>query len=326
VLRILLIVGAVVLAIAGGAAAFLLLGGGDGVGAYKQAAKERWAGSRASEAPATAFRATVCAVGPCVLVEVAGLNFLIGASEDAADGLKRRGLLRRDLDGVLLDELNLQNIEGLPALGEAMVGVGRADPLPVYGPEGVVPLVDGANLMLSGGGDDHLRFAAGDEGADQGASGKVVYDSGVVTVLAFGVRDGAKARVYRIDTPQRSLIYAGCEAGPEDVVAAARGARQAAAVIGASSAPLMEIEREAAKAAGQAVPATPKCMTHEEAVGAIQSARLAAGLILPLAPLEGDSVKAWAASATIPKELTAAVGEPGTVLDLSDEQPAIHKP
>jgi len=324
VLRILLIVGIAVMAVAGGVA-FLVLGGGDGVGAYERAAKERWASSRTSEAPATAFRATVCAVGPCVLVEVAGLNFLIGAADGAAEGLKYKGLLRRDLDGVLLDELNIETIEGLPALGEAMLANGRSEPLPVYGPEGVITLVDGANLMLSGGGDDRLRFVAADEGEDQGAAGKVVYDSGVVTVVAFAVSNGAKARVYRIDTPQRSLIYAGCGAGPEDVVAAARGARQAAGIIGASSAPLMEAERQAAKAAGQPIPATPKCMTHEEAVGAIQSARLLAGLILPLAPLEGDSLKAWVATATIPKGLTAAVGEPGIVLDLKGGQAGIHR-
>jgi hypothetical protein len=265
-----------------------------------------------------------------VLVEAAGLTFLIGAGDGAADGLKHKGLLRRDLDGVLLDELNIQTIEGLPALGEAMLAIGRSEPLPVYGPEGVVTLVDGANLMLSGGGDDHLRFVAADEGEDQGTAGRVVYDSGVVTVLAFAVSSGGKARVYRIDTPQRSLIYAGCGAGPEDVVAAARGGRQAAGIIGASSAPLMEAERQAARTAGQAVPPTPRCMTQEEAVGAIQSARLHAGLILPLAPLEGDSrnpdsLRAWVATATIPKELTTAVGEPGIVLDLTGEQPGIHR-
>ena len=312
------------LAIAGGVA-FLLSGRGHGLGAYERAAKVRWAHSKTSEAPATAFRATVCAVGPCVLVEVAGLNFLIGAGDGVADGLKYKGLLRRDLDGVLLDELNIETIQGLPPLGEAMLALGRNEPLPVYGPEGVVALVDGANLMLSGGGNDRLRFVAADEGEDQGAAGKVVYDSGVVTVVAFAVSNDANARVYRIDTPQRSLIYAGCGAGPEDVVAAARGARQAAGIIGASSAPLMEVERQSARDAGQPVPPTPKCMTHEEAVGAIQSARLLAGLILPLAPLEGDSLKAWAATATIPKGLTAAVGEPGIVLDLTGGQPAIHK-
>jgi hypothetical protein len=322
--RILLLVGAAVLAIAGGAA-FLLMSGSP-MSAYENAAKERWVASRTSEAPAAAFRATVCAVGPCVLVEAAGLTFLIGAGDGAAEGLKRQGLLRRDLDGVLLDDLNFQTIEGLPALGEAMMTGGRSEPLPVYGPDGIVTLVDGANLMLSGGGDDHLRFVAGDEGEDQGSAGKVVYDSGVVTVLAFTVTSGDAARVYRIDTPQRSLIYAGCAATPEDVVAAARGARQAAGIIGASSAPLMEAERQAARAAGQPAPATPKCMTHEEAMGAIQSARMSAGLILPLAPLEGDPLKAWTASATIPKGLTAAVGEPGIILDLTGHQPGINKP
>jgi hypothetical protein len=314
--RILIIAGLAVVLIATGVAILLLSQGKD----YETVAKERWEAARPKPPSAAAFRATICSASPCVLIEAAGLTFLVGAGEGAAEGLQANGLLRRDMDGVLLEDLGLDSVAGLPALGEA-IAVARPEPLPVYGPMGVDTVVDGVNLMLAAKGDDHLRLAIGEEGEDQGPSGQVVYDSGVVTVLAFPTEGGG--RVYRIETPQRSVIVAGCTASPQDVVAAARGARAPAGVVGAMNAELVEAERQAAKAAGAAAPANPGCMTVQEAVSAIESARLSAALIVPLAPRSPESLKAWKRSATIPKTMIGAIGLPGSVLDLTGATPEV---
>ncbi len=297
-----------------------------GLGGYERAAKARWMEARAKPAPAHAFRATVCAPA-CVLVEAGGLAFVVGAGEGAAEGLASRGLLRRDLDGVLLMDLRFASTRGLAALGEAVLAAGRTDPLTVYGPEGSLTVVDGANLMLSGSGNARVRLAVGVEGEDQGLSGEVVYDSGVVTIVAFETSGDAKARVYRVDVPGRSLILAGCSAQAEDVVAAARGARQAAAVIGAGSVKLQEIERNAAMEAGLPQPPVTGCMSMEEAFKAGTDARLSAVMVLPLAPEpeSADSLGVWSASATIPKGAVMAIAGPGAMLDLTGEEPTIRQ-
>jgi hypothetical protein len=301
---------------------------GGGLGRFERDAKARAEAARPQRATAGMFRATVCAHAPCVLVEAGGLAFLVGAGTGSAEGLVSRGLMRPDLDGVLLNDFSLGSVEGLPDLRKASLAAGRAEPLPVFGPEGALPAIDGANLMLTGTSSDSARLTVGVESEDQGLEGKMVFDSGVVAVRAFPVSE-ADARIYRIDFSGRSLLIAGCSAKPDDLIAAARGARQASAIVAASSGKMLEIERKAARTTGAPLrDEAETCMSAEDVIKAAQEARLSAGLFSPVVPATTDSLlrRTWADSATIPSGVHFALGEPGTVLDLTAQTPAIMQP
>jgi hypothetical protein len=315
---------AVLVLVAVGAIAWLIAGQGFG-GALDRF--ERDAGQRAAAAkprPATAetFRATICAASPCVLVEVGGLAFLVGAGEGAAAGLAQRGLLRADLDGVLLNDVSLASVEGLAAVQRAAFGRGRTAPLPVFGPDGLLTVIDGVNLVLAGSSGEGARLQVGAEGEEQGLAGKIVFDSGVVTIRAFAASRGG--RLYRIDDGARSLIIAGCTASASDVLAAARGARVAAAIIATASSRLISIETNSAKAVGIAADAYPECMTPEDALQAVKDARLSGGLLAPLIPSANKA--AWEEAATIPAGAKLSFAPAGTVMDLIGATPAITTP
>jgi len=293
---------------------------------FERDAKARAEAARPQPATAEMFRATICASSPCVLVQAGGLAFLVGAGEGAAEGLMSRGLMRADLDGVLLADFELSSVEGLPGLRKASLDAGRAEPLAVFGPDGALPAIDGANLMLTGTSSDSARLTVGIEGEDEGLAGKVVFDSGVVTIRAFAASEGV-SRIYRIDFAGKSLLIAGCAAKPDNIVGAARGAKQAAAIIAASSAKLLEIERRAARTAGAPL-REGECMSADDAIKVVLEARLSAGLLAPLVPAASDSPsrQAWKEAATFPEGLMMAVAAPGTVLDLTSEKPAIALP
>jgi hypothetical protein len=316
------------LAIGAGVWATAALQPGGGLDRFERDAKARAEAARPQRAAAGMFRATVCAASPCVLVEAGGLAFLVGAGLGSADGLVSRGLMRADLDGVLLTDFELSSIEGLPGLRRASLEAGRAEPLPVFGPDGVLPAIDGANLMLTGTTHDTARLTVGIEGEDQGLEGKVVFDSGVVAIRAFSTSEGV-SRIYRFDFSGRSLLVAGCTARSADLVAAARGAKQASAIIAASSAKMLEIERKAARTTGAPLrDEAETCMNAADIIETARNTRLSAGLFSPLVPAVADSrlKQAWKESAAIPAGVNFAIGEAGTVLDLTAQTPVIHLP
>jgi hypothetical protein len=310
--------------IAVGAIAWMIAGHGASadLDRFERDVAQRMAAAKPKPATAETFRATICAASPCALVEVGGLAFLVGAGEGAVAGLAKRGLLRADLDGVLVNDVSLASVEGLAAIQRAAFGRGRAEPLPVFGPEGLLTVIDGVNLVLAGSGGEGARLQVGAEGQDEGLAGKVIFDSGVVTIRAFPASRGG--RVYRIDDAQKSLIIAGCTASASDVLAAARGARTAAAIIATASPKLIEIETNAAKAAQIAADAYPECMSPEEAAQAVSGARLSGGLLAPLIPSANKA--AWTAAATIPRDVKLSVAPEGTELDLTAAAPAIITP
>jgi hypothetical protein len=297
---------------------------GEQLGTFEREAKARAEAARPQPPTAEVFRATVCASSPCVLVEAGGLAFLVGAGEGAAEGLLARGLMRPNLDGVLLADFDLGSIEGLPGLRQASLAAGRAEPIPVFGPDGVLPVIDGANLMLTATTSDTARLTVGIEGEDEGLAGKVVFDSGVVAIRAFAQSEGV-SRIYRFDFNGKSLVISGCTAKVPDIVSAVRGAKQAAAIIAASSPKLLEIERKAARTAGAPL-REGECMSADDAIKAAQEARLSAGLLAPLIPAADDSAsrQAWNRVATIPQGVLMAVGAPGTTLSLTPEKPVIE--
>lgn len=292
---------------------------------FERDAKARWEKATPKPAGAEAFRVTVCAANPCVLVEAGGLSFLVGAGEGAAQGLVSLGLMRPNLDAVLLTDLQLGSIKDLSDLQRAGSARGRTEPTTVFGPEGVLAIIDGANLLLAGAGEGVGKLQVGAEGEDQGLEGRVMVDTGVVTVRAFAVTGAANARLYRIDFSGRSVIIAGCSARPADVISAARGTRKAAAVLAAKSDRMLTIEQKAAAGAGATQPTAPICMSLEEAIHAVQDARLTAGLLAPLtpAPIDAPAQRAWQEIVVIPAGLMIAVAKPGAALDLTGETPTL---
>jgi hypothetical protein len=292
---------------------------------YKRDATARMQAASPQHATAETFRATICATSPCVLVEAGGLAFLFGAGEGAGEGLSRRGLMRADLDAILVNDLSLASVEGLPRLQQLSFALQRSEPTPVFGPDGLLTVVDGANLLLSGAGEQGARLQVGLEGEDQGLAGKVVFDSGVVMIRAFAGSEGG--RVYRVDAGAKSLIIAGCTARSADVIATVRGTRTAAAILAAESARMLEIEDRAAAAASVVRLPKPTCMEADEALKAAGEARLAAVLLAPLEPAPADSParRAWDELIVAPKGIAAAPGEPGAVIDLTADKPVLRR-
>jgi hypothetical protein len=305
-------IGAVAWAVAGP-------GLGGGLAGFERETARRMSAAKPRPATTETFRATICAASPCALVEVGGLAFLVGAGEGAAAGLADRGLLRADLDGVLVNDLSLASVEGLAAIQRAAFARGRSEPLQVFGPEGLLTVIDGVNLLLAGSGGEGARLQVGTEGANEGLAGQIVFDSGVVTIRAFAASRGG--RVYRIDDEQKSLIIAGCTASASDVLAAARGARTAAAIIAIASPKLISIETKGAQAAGTVINTYPECMAPAEAIQATAEARLSGGLLAPLIPSANKA--AWVEAATIPADVKLFVAPAGTVMDLTGAEPAV---
>lgn len=295
------------LLVAAAASGWWLLAARAGVGAEAfAAAQKQRAAARPHLPSADAFRATVCAGASCVVVEAGGLTFLFGAGSGAADGLRGLGLMHPNIDAVLLPDTGLATVEGLPALAVASAGAGRREALKVFGPAGLLPVVDGANLMAAEAG---VRLSAATEGEDQGVEGRIVFDSGVVTVRGFGGRDRGAGRVYRIDFGGKSLVLAGCLAQPSDVVGAARGVSAASGVLLAGSAML----------AGGAS----RCADIGDVVRGAQQARLQASLIVAVDPGPGlaGAIPAWTEVLDAQKLAAGRLGAPGARIDLSGDAP-----
>lgn len=302
-----------VVALAGG---WFLLANKPGAAAdaFVKDAKARAQAIRATPVTAESFRATVCASSPCVLMEAGGLAFVFGAGDGAAPGLADLGLMRADLDAVVLPDLRLETMAGLPGLARASLLKGRGEPLKVYGPSGIVPVIDGTNLMASG--DQAARLVVGAEKEDQGLEGLVVFDSGVVSIRAFGGQERGQSRVYRLDFEGKSLVLSGCGATAEQILAAARGTRSVAGILAAAAPALIEEKNRSA------------CITVKDALEAAGQAKLSAILLSPLQPAaEIPGAKAaWKEIVAAEKGASATVGGPGAVLDMSGEKPVIRAP
>lgn len=306
--RDILLFGAVAIAAVVGGWWLLANRPGSAVEAYQQEHRRQEAAARAEPPPAEAFRATVCADTPCVVVEAGGLTFVFGAGNGAADGIRGLGLLHPNIDAVLLPDLSLRTVEGLAAIADGSAQVGRREPLRVYGPAGLLPVVDGANLMLSATRD--ARLAAGIEGENQGAYGRLVFDSGVVSVRGFGGSERGSGRVFRVDFDGRSLILAGCASLPTEIVTAAREVKTPAVVAYAGS------ERLGA-------PAT-ACAEVTSVLRGIGQSKPAGSLVIPSAPEgAGQAAAAWRDVLADLKPEGTQLGTPGTVLDLTGDTPRV---
>lgn len=305
--RDILLLGAVAVAAIVVGAVLLIMRPGAGIDGFIKEEKARVAAARPNPANAEAFRATVCSAAPCVLVEAGGLAILVGAGEGAAENLQAKGLMRADLDLVVLPDMALDSIAGLPGIAQGSLAVGRRDPLKVYGPQGIVPVVDGANLMLAG--EPSTRLSVGTDKEDQGLEGIVVFDSGVVSVRAFGGRGANEQRVYRVDFEGKSLVIAGCRSRADQIVSASRGTQSTAAILAAGSDRLSSGAESA-------------CLPVAEALEAVKQARFDAILLSGLNPSTAipGAVDAWRGVLRGEKPV---VGGVGASIDLSPAKPVI---
>jgi hypothetical protein len=278
---------------------------GGAVEAWQRGAEARAAKGVATPAPAEAFRARLCDEGACILVEAGGLAFLFGAGEGAAASLQAHGLMRADVDLVLLPDLDLETVAGLPGLARGVRVRGRTETLKVNGPDGLVAIVDGANLLASS--DQAVRLAVGLDGLDEGMAGRVVFDSGVVTIRVFRSTDG-RGRAYRVDFEDKSLVLAGCHAGRETILSAIRGAQDAAGILFSGSDVL---------GAG-----TQRCPDAGEILKVAAQGKLSAALIVPDSAKE--AIEAWRELIGASPEAGARLGEGGMELDLTGEKPVVR--
>jgi hypothetical protein len=307
--RDILLFGAVAISAAAGGWWFLSNRPDAAVNAFKRDHRAQQDASAPRLPPAEAFRATVCAAGPCVVVEAGGLTFIFGAGQGAAEGIERLGLMHANIDALLLPDLALKTVEGLPAVAGALAG--RREPLKVYGPAGMLSVVDGVNLIVSA--TPQERLAAGVEGEDQGAYGRLVFDSGVVSVRGFGGVERGMGRVYRIDFEGRSLILSGCLALPADIIAAAREVKEPGAVVLAGSERLLG--------------SLSSCIDLPVVVQALSQAKVSASVLLPADPPDTHplAAAAWREMLSASEPSAPRIGLPGTVIDMSGEKAIVRE-
>lgn len=309
--RDILLFGALAIAAAAGGWWLLVNRPGGAIDTFQREYRLQAQESKARLPPAEAFRATVCARSACVVVEAGGLTFILGAGKGAADGIARLGLMHPNIDAVLLPDLAVETVEGLAAVAAAGALAGRGEPLKVFGPAGLLAVVDGANLIVSAS--RAARLTAGIEGQDEGGYGRTVFDSGVVRVLGFGGAERGTSRVYRIDFDSRSLILAGCSARSADIVAASREATAPSAVLMAGSERLTGL------------PST--CIDLADVAQATGQAKVAVGVVVPGDPTatEPNAVAAWRELFAEMGRQDLQIGLPGTVVDLTGESPRISR-
>lgn len=273
--------------------------------------KARAAASRQTPANSETFRATVCASSSCILVEAGGLAFIFGAGEGAARGLTELGLMRPDLDAAMLPDLEYETLAGLPDIARKSLANGRTKPLKVYGPSGLLPVIDGTNLMLSG--DRAIRLEVGADGQDQGVEGQLVFDSGVVSIRAFGGQARGDSRVYRVDFEGKSLIIGGCASRTEHIVAAARGTQAASGVLAAGTSELLPGDHS-------------DCVSITDVIRVAGESKFSDLLLAPTKPsatIPGAEA-AWREIVAKEKGIAAIPAKTGFVLDLSGEKPTLR--
>jgi len=181
----------------------------------------------------------IARAGPCLYVVAGEQVMLVDAGAAGARRLAVMQLPLGELDRVFLTHLHSDHFDGLgEVLLQAWVTVGRREPLPIHGPDGVGRVVGGFNEAYaidagyrtahhgdavappSGYGGDARPFAIEEDGET------VVFEEGELRVTAFRVDHApvAPAVGYRFDYAGRSVVVSGDTAYSDDLVAAAEGA------------------------------------------------------------------------------------------------------
>lgn len=171
--------------------------------------------------------------GPSVAIVVDGVSYLV----DAGAGVVRRAaatgieaLQARNMKLVFITHLHSDHTLGYPDLILSGAVLHRQAPLVAYGPHGLRDMTD--HLLAAWQKDIDVRVNGLEHGDAQAyavdvheiAPG-VVYQDARVTVRAFRVKHGSwdEAFGYRVDGPDRSIVFSGDTAPADAVVEACNG-------------------------------------------------------------------------------------------------------
>jgi len=165
--------------------------------------------------------------GPCNVVMVGGKVFLVDSGEGSARNLARMGIPAARIEAIFLTHYHSDHIDGLPpVLLQRWVGGSHAQPLSLFGPDGVEAVAAGFNAAYgldggyrtahhgaalappSGRGATPRQFSAAAAAASQGL---VVYRADGLVVTAFTVNHAPvePAVGYRFDYAGRSVVFSG---------------------------------------------------------------------------------------------------------------------
>lgn len=171
--------------------------------------------------------------GPSTLVEVGKQKFIFGAGRGAMQRLHQIGIPFSEITGMFLTHHHSDHVVGFPDLW--LTGwIGRpwgqrAQPLPVYGPEGTRQMME--HLPLAFHVDIRVRQKNyGPDGVKLDAHEirqGVVSDHGGIKISAFEVDHGGEelpAYGYRIDYQGRSAVLSGDTTFNENLIHHAQGA------------------------------------------------------------------------------------------------------
>ena len=170
------------------------------------------------------------ASGPATAIVVGSRVFLF----DAGPGVERRiaaaGLPINGVTALFVTHLHSDHTLGLPDLIFTSWVMGRAMPMPAYGPHGLRAMI--GHIIAAWKEDIAIRTNAREHALPNGYRVAVheivpgiVYDSAGVRVTAIPVLHGTwkEAYGYRIDTPDRSIVISGDTRPSEALRKAAQG-------------------------------------------------------------------------------------------------------
>ena len=199
-----------------------------------------------------ALRVVICGTSPpppsdtraksCTLVMAGNRAFLVDAGPGSANKLSLWRFPMRRLSGILLTHFHSDHIGDLGEYRMQSWATGRTQPLPLYGPTGVVDVATGVNQTYSF--DDrvratehHLPLAAAalwprDFGLAtetqriRHAADSVIFDDGQLKITAFQVMHEPvyPAVGYRFDYKGRSVVISGDTAASPNLVRVSRHA------------------------------------------------------------------------------------------------------
>lgn len=176
------------------------------------------------------------ASGPCVAVVVNGQAYLFDAgpgvvrqAEAAAEKFRIAALDATRLTHLFITHLHSDHTLGYPDLMLTTWVVGRAQPLEVYGPEGIAAMTDhlkeaySEDIKMRTEGAEHLRPLS--VNVHELAGPGIVYRDANVTVRAIAVSHGTwrQAFGYAIDAAGRSIVISGDTIPSEAIVDACHG-------------------------------------------------------------------------------------------------------
>lgn len=176
--------------------------------------------------------------GPCNVIIAGEQVFVVDMGEGGARNLNLMGIDPGRVKAVFLTHFHSDHIDGLGPLALLhWTGANDDQPLPVYGPDGVQPVIDGFNqayrtdrgyrvahhgekiVPLSGGGFRAISFPLP-------IGSQVVFEQDGLRVTAFPVQhDPVRPAVgYRFDYKGRSIVISGDTARSPSLEAAAKDA------------------------------------------------------------------------------------------------------